>query len=186
MAVDVKLRDMREEDRDRLLAWRNLPDIRRWMYSDHLITPEEHARWFPKALKDRIRHFWIVELDGGPVGLANLYDIAPAHGRAAWAYYLAAPEARGRGIGAFVEYSVIEQAFGPFGLTKLWCEILSDNSGVIRLHQRFGFEREALFRQHIRKGGETVDVVGMGLLAADWAQLRTPMGDGLRARGFPL
>lgn len=182
----VALRPPEAADRDRLLAWRNLPEIARWMYSDHAISPDEHARWFARSLADPGRRYWIIEADGQPVGLANLYDLAPEHGRTAWAYYLADPSTRGQGIGAFVEYWVIEHVFGDLGLTKLWCEVLIDNEAVWRLHEGFGFQREALFRQHVRKAGELTDVVGLGLLASDWAATREASRARLMSRGFDL
>ena len=40
-APTVAMRPLAAGDRDRLLAWRNLPEIARWMYSDHAISPEE-------------------------------------------------------------------------------------------------------------------------------------------------
>ena len=180
----VVLRPLEAADRDRLLAWRNLPEIARWMYSDHAISPDEHARWFAGALADSARRYWIIEADGQPVGLANLYDLAPEHSRTAWAYYLAEPSTRGQGIGAFVEYWVIEHVFRALGLTKLWCEVLIDNEAVWRLHEGFGFQREALFRQHVRKVGELTDVVGLGLLASDWAATREASRARLMSRGF--
>jgi UDP-4-amino-4,6-dideoxy-N-acetyl-beta-L-altrosamine N-acetyltransferase len=185
-APTVVLRPLEAADSDRLLAWRNLPEIARWMYSDHAISPDEHARWFAGALADPGRRYWIIEVDGKPVGLANLYDLAPEQGRTAWAYYLADPSTRGQGIGAFVEYWVIERVFRDLGLTKLWCEVLIDNEAVWRLHEGFGFQREALFRQHVRKAGELTDVVGLGLLASDWAATREASRARLIARGFDL
>jgi UDP-4-amino-4,6-dideoxy-N-acetyl-beta-L-altrosamine N-acetyltransferase len=185
-APHVLLRQLGPGDRDRLLAWRNLPEVARWMYSDHAITPEEHARWFAGALADIRRRYWVIEADGRPVGLANLYDLAADQGRVAWAYYLADPSTRGQGLGAFVEYWVIEHVFGELGLNKLWCEVLIDNEPVWRLHEGFGFQREALFREHVRKNGSLTDVVGLGLLARDWAQVRGASRARLVARGFDL
>jgi len=182
----VVLRPLDDADRDRLLAWRNEPEIARWMYSDHRIGREEHARWFAAALADRRRRYWIIEADGRPVGLANLYDQAPEHGRTSWAYYLADPSTRGQGIGAFVEYWVIEHVFGELALNKLWCEVLIGNEAVWRLHEGFGFKREALFREHVRKDGAPADVVGLGLLKADWAAAREASRARLAARGFDL
>jgi UDP-4-amino-4,6-dideoxy-N-acetyl-beta-L-altrosamine N-acetyltransferase len=186
MSATITLRDVRDDDRDRLRAWRNLPEISRWMYSDHEIGPEEHARWFAAALADPRRRYWIIELDGAPVGLANLYDIDPANGKASWAYYLADPSVRGKGVGAFVEFWVIEHVFGERGLGKLWCEVLIANEAVWRLHESFGFQREALFREHVRKAGEPLDVVGLGLLARDWARVRPESLRRLREKGFDL
>jgi len=185
-APRVVLRPLQADDRDRLLAWRNMPEIGRWMYTDHTIAPEEHARWFEGAIADPRRRYWVIEADGRPVGLANLYDLAPEHARTAWAYYLADPSTRGQGIGAFVEYWVIEHVFGELKLNKLWCEVLIDNEPVWRLHEGFGFQREALFRRHVRKNGEPADVVGLGLLASDWADAREASRARLVARGFEL
>lgn len=185
-APKVVLRPLTAGDRDRLLAWRNQPEVARWMYSDHVISPDEHARWFAAALSDARRRYWVIEADSKPVGLANLYDIAPEHRRCAWAYYLADPSTRGQGIGAYVEFWVIEHVFGERGLNKLWCEVLIDNEPVWKLHEGFGFTREALFRQHVVKHGAPTDVVGLGLLASDWAQRRGASLERLRARGFDL
>ena len=182
----VLLRPLEASDSERLLNWRNLPQVARWMYSDHQITPDEHARWLAAALADPRRRYWIIEADSAPVGLANLYDLAPEHGRSSWAYYLAEPSTRGQGVGAFVEYWVIEQVFGPLGLSKLWCEVLVDNEAVWRLHEGFGFKREALLREHVRKDGAPADVVGLGLLKADWAAAREASRSRLAARGFDL
>jgi UDP-4-amino-4,6-dideoxy-N-acetyl-beta-L-altrosamine N-acetyltransferase len=185
-AAQVVLRPLAQVDSARLLAWRNQPEIARWMYSDHLISPEEHARWFAGAMADPRRCYWVIEANGTPVGLANLYDLAPEHSRTAWAYYLADPSTRGQGIGAFVEYWVIEHVFAELGLNKLWCEVLIGNEAVWRLHEGFGFQREALFRQHVRKDGQAADVVGLGLVRSDWAVARTASRERLVSRGFDL
>jgi len=182
----VALRPLQVDDREQLLAWRNLPEISRWMYSDHPISPEEHARWFDGAMHDARRCYWMIEVDQHPVGLANLYDLSKEHARTAWAYYLAEPSTRGQGIGAFVEYWVIEHVFGELGLSKLWCEVLIENEAVWRLHEGFGFQREAYFRQHIRKDGEFTDVVGLGLLKSDWLSRRSASRARLVSRGFEL
>ncbi|WP_371134678.1 UDP-4-amino-4,6-dideoxy-N-acetyl-beta-L-altrosamine N-acetyltransferase [Phenylobacterium sp.] len=185
-AIDVVMRPASLDDSARLLAWRNLPQIRRWMYTDHEISQAEHDAWYAKALADPSRRYWVVELDGAPVGLANLADIDATTRRATWAYYLAEERVRGRGIGAFVEYWMIEQVFTGLGLAKLWCEVLVDNEPVWKMHEKFGFVREALFRRHALKGGALVDVVGLGLLAEDWAAIRDASRERLGARGFPV
>jgi UDP-4-amino-4,6-dideoxy-N-acetyl-beta-L-altrosamine N-acetyltransferase len=185
-APKVELRALRAEDKDRLLAWRNSPEVAAYMYTDHQIAPDEHARWFAGIEGDGRRAYWIVEMDGQPVGLANFYDIDRSNGRCAWAYYLADPAVRGRGVGGYVEYAMIEKAFGEFSLQKLWCEVLSSNAGVLRMHQRFGFTEEARFRRHVLKNGALEDVMGLGLLAEEWAEARPRVRQTLEASGFPL
>ncbi len=185
-APTIILRDLIEADRPGLLAWRNSPEVAAYMYSDHAISPAEHDRWFDGVAGDARRRYWIIEVNGEPVGLANLADIDLTHRRCAWAYYLASPSVRGLGVGSFVEFQVIEHVFGTLKLDKLWCEVLASNEPVWKLHMLHGFEREALFRGHVIKNGRRVDVVGLGLLAQDWAARRDDMAARLRARGFTL
>jgi UDP-4-amino-4,6-dideoxy-N-acetyl-beta-L-altrosamine N-acetyltransferase len=183
-SVKAALRDLRDDDKDRILAWRNSPDVRAYMYTDHLIPPEEHARWFAGIAGDARRRYWIIEAGGAPVGLANLYDIDARQSRCAWAYYLADPSVRGMGLGSFVEYWMLQQVFETLSMRKLWCEVLASNEAVWRLHETFGFKQEARFREHVTKDGEPRDVLGLGILAAEWRERRPAMAERLRARGF--
>ncbi|HUZ12966.1 MAG TPA: UDP-4-amino-4,6-dideoxy-N-acetyl-beta-L-altrosamine N-acetyltransferase [Caulobacteraceae bacterium] len=184
MPAQVELRGVEAADREPILAWRNSPDVRAYMYTDHPISPDEHARWFAALEGDPARRYWIVELDGKPVGLANLYDIDQVNRRCAWAYYLADPATRGRGVGSFVEYWVLEYVFEALKLEKLWCEVLASNEPVWRLHESFGFLVEARLRGHVVKDGGRLDVLGLGMLAPDWRARRPAMAERLIRRGY--
>ena len=63
MAPRVELRPLEAEDRDRILAWRNSPDVRAYMYTDHVIAPDEHAAWFANIDGDESRRYWIITAD---------------------------------------------------------------------------------------------------------------------------
>ena len=179
----ITLRDADGSDRDRLFAWRNLPDVRRWMYTDHEITREEHDAWFDAMLGDTTRKYWIINLDGMPVGVANLAEINLAHSRSSWAFYLGDKRTRGRGVGAATELLVLEYVFRELGLDRLYCEVLANNLDVIGLHQSFGFVEEGRLRNHITKAGEQIDVVLLGLLANEWELRRNDSLSRLRSRG---
>jgi UDP-4-amino-4,6-dideoxy-N-acetyl-beta-L-altrosamine N-acetyltransferase len=181
--MPAHLRRVQAHDSDRLHDWRNRPEVAAYMYPDHHISPDEHARWFASAMAASDRAYWIIELDGDPVGLANLAGIDPSRRRCEWAYYLAEPSVRGRGVGAAVEFAMIDHVFGGLGLHKLWCEVLADNEAVWKLHESFGFRREALYRDHVWKAGRFQDVVGLGLLAADWETARPACAERLSQKG---
>ncbi|PHY20205.1 UDP-4-amino-4,6-dideoxy-N-acetyl-beta-L-altrosamine N-acetyltransferase [Caulobacter sp. BP25] len=186
MSATVRMRDVAEEDRERLLAWRNSPEVAAYMYSDHPIARDEHDRWFDAIPTRRDRRYWIIEVNDEPVGLVNLADIDETHRRCAWAYYLASPNVRGLGVGSYVEFWAIEYVFQRLGLNKLWCEVLLSNEAVWKLHEAYGFQREALFRDHVIKNGQSVDVVGLGLLARDWPAKREAMTARLRGKGYEI
>jgi UDP-4-amino-4,6-dideoxy-N-acetyl-beta-L-altrosamine N-acetyltransferase len=40
------------------------------------------------------------------------------------------------------------------------------------MHEKFGFRREAYYREHCIKGNEKLDVVGLAILKKEWQQLK--------------
>ena len=181
--MSLRLRLLAPEDSARVLAWRNSPQVSAYMYSDHQISQDEHDRWLTAALGAPDRRYWIIETGGAPVGLANLARIDTAAQRCEWAYYLGEASTRGQGLGSRIEYIVLRHVFEARGLNKLWCEVLLENEGVWKLHESFGFVREALYRQHVFKGGRFQDVVGLGMLRGDWETARPAIEARLRDKG---
>jgi UDP-4-amino-4,6-dideoxy-N-acetyl-beta-L-altrosamine N-acetyltransferase len=181
--MSLRLRLIEPADSARLLGWRNSPEVAAFMYTDHLISQVEHDRWFEGARAATDRRYWIIEADGEPVGLANLARIDRTARRCEWAYYLGEPSTRGKGLGSRIEYVVLRHVFETQGLNKLWCEVLVENEAVWKLHQSFGFTREALFRDHVWKDGRFQDVVGLGMLARDWDAARPGIEARLREKG---
>lgn len=161
--IGVALRRLRLDDITRVREWRNLPDVARYMYTDHHISEGEHARWFGDALDRPDRRYWIIELDGNSVGLANIVEISERHRRASWAFYLADPAVRGRGVGSFTERFMLRYAFEELGLHKLCCEVLGSNEAVVAMHQKFGFVIDGTLRQHIWKEDHFEDVVTLSM-----------------------
>ena len=171
----IALRPIASEDRDRLLEWRNAPHVAQYMYTDHLISWEEHARWFAGIGQDKNRKYWIIESNDVPVGLVNLYDIDERNKRCSWAFYLGSEDGRGAGIGSQVECAILIHVFETMGFNKLCCEVLASNESVWGMHQKFGFVKEGVLRKHVWKSGAFHDVVVLGMTAQDWAaQKSTP------------
>ena len=180
----ISLRDVRSEDKEMIRNWRNLREVARYMYSDHYITPEEHEKWFENVLKDPTRRYWIITYNGEDVGLANLYDIDNHNRRCYWAFYLASTNIRGKGVGSFVEYSVLQHVFGKLNFNRLCCEVLAFHQAVIDMHKSFGFVQEGYFRQHVMKGGQPVDVVALAIMREEWESRRGEIEGRLRAKGL--
>jgi UDP-4-amino-4,6-dideoxy-N-acetyl-beta-L-altrosamine N-acetyltransferase len=154
------------------------------MYSDHAISEEEHRTWFERVRHDPACHYQIIELDGEGVGVVYLTDIDPKNRRCFWGFYLASPAVRGRGVGSFVEYSVLRYVFDEVQLNKLCCEVFASNEGVIRMHESFGFHREGFYRQHVYKNNVFHDVVALAMLTDEWRGNRSPIEQRLHAKGI--
>jgi UDP-4-amino-4,6-dideoxy-N-acetyl-beta-L-altrosamine N-acetyltransferase len=182
--VVTSLRDVRPDDRDMIREWRNTPKVADYMYTDHVISPEEHAAWFSKVLSNPSYKYWIIVCDGEDVGLVNLYNIDRTNQRCYWAFYVISPNVRGKGVGSYAEYTVLNYVFGELKLEKLCCEVLAFNDGVVEMHRRFGFVQEGLFRKHIMKRGALNDIVCLAILRQEWEALRPQVEQNLKAKGI--
>jgi len=178
------LRPVVAGDRDMLRAWRNQPDVARFMHTEHVIGPEEHARWFVRMLSDPTVRYSVIELDGAPVGLVCITDIDLLNERCSWAFYLAEANVRGRGVGTVVEFSTMQYAFEVLGVQKLCCEVLDFNQPVIDMHRSFGFVEEGRLRRHIRKPDRRCDVVLLSMLREEWEANRPRLEERLRSKGL--
>jgi UDP-4-amino-4,6-dideoxy-N-acetyl-beta-L-altrosamine N-acetyltransferase len=158
---------MNEGDLERVLSWRNHPEVRRYMYTQHDIALEEHARWFVQASKDPARHLLVFEIDTLPFGFINIHQIASG-GIADWGFYAVpdAPKGSGRALGK----AALRYAFETVALRKLCGQALAFNERSIRFHQNLGFQQEGVLRQHHFDGQQYHDVVYFGLLASEWHQ----------------
>lgn len=180
----VSLREVRESDKEQMRQWRNSPEVARYMYTDHFITPEEHDAWFRSILNNPSCRYWIIEWNGRGVGVAHIYAIDRRHRRCSWGLYLASPEVRGQGVGAAVQYLVLRHAFEDLGLNKVSCEALAGNQRALALYRNFGFQEEGRLREHVIKNGRPADVVLLALLRAQWERQRPAMEQRLRDRGL--
>jgi UDP-4-amino-4,6-dideoxy-N-acetyl-beta-L-altrosamine N-acetyltransferase len=180
----ITLRDIQPEDKDKIRQWRNLPEVSKYMYTDHYITPEEHERWFRWILEDPTCRYWIIVCDGQDVGLVNIYSLDQRNRRCYWAFYVASPDVRGKGVGSFVEYSVLHYVFDELRLNKLCCEVLASNEAVTNMHKGFGFRQEGLFREHVVKSGVPTDIVCLAMLRHEWESLKPDIEGRLRQKGL--
>jgi len=169
---DVILKKIEEKDIETVRLWRNSPDVAKYMYSDEIITQEQQQQWYHKIKNDTSCCYWIINYKDQPVGLASINNISELFSSCYWAFYLGDTSIRGAGIGTIVEYKVIEYVFNELKLNKLRCEVFAFNTAVIQKHEKFGFRREAYYRQHIKKNDKYEDVVGLALLKSEWDILR--------------
>ena len=155
-------------------ALRNHRDVRRFMYSAHEISEEEHLNWLSSLLGSTRQTVFVVMREDALAGVVSLNAINTAHRTADWAFYLD-PELQGKGLGSAVEFWMLDHAFNAAGLEKLNCEVLESNAAVVKMHQKFGFSVEGVRRQNIEKDGERVDVVLLGITKDEWRVQRPAM-----------
>ena len=167
------LRGIAEHEIDLMRSWRNEPSVRANMYTHHEITPEEHATWWDMIAGRPDRKYFMYEFCGEPCGIVALTGIDAENNNSAWAFYTS-PGAR-KGSGSRMEFLMLEHAFGELQLHKLYCEVLAFNTAVIKMHQKFGFRIEGVFRGQHKLDERYVDIVRLGMFADEWKERRQAM-----------
>lgn len=169
--MDIELSELTAEDIELVRTWRNSKEVASFMYNEQVITSEDQVKWFKNIDWDKSR-YWIIKYNGKKLGLASINNIDKILNSCYWAFYLGDTTVRGAGIGAKVEFNVLEYVFNNLQLNKLRCEVFVTNDKVIKMHEKFGFRREAYYREHCIKGTEKLDVVGLAMLKPEWAVIR--------------
>jgi UDP-4-amino-4,6-dideoxy-N-acetyl-beta-L-altrosamine N-acetyltransferase len=165
MTENLLIRSMTEDDLPMVLTWRNHPEVRRYMFTQHEISLAEHTQWFMRVVQDNTRRLLIVQEQGSPIGYVQFSNVEPG-GVADWGFY-ARPEAS-KGTGSKLGVSALDHAFGQLKLHKVCGQAIDTNQASIRFHERWGFKREGVLRDQKRMNEQYQTLICFGLLAHEW------------------
>jgi len=172
--VDLKkcsVRVLTVTDLEQVLRWRNSDRIRQCMYSDHLISWEEHKAWFDKLQYKDDRKSLLFAYDDKPTGLLSFTEIDTVHCTAFWGFYLGEPSSI-KGLGLHMGILGMNYAFEKLKLRKICGEAIGFNQGSIQYHLRLGFKEEGRFINHIVKNDKYEDIVRFALFKEQWQEHR--------------
>lgn len=159
------IRSMTEHDLEMVYSWRNHPEIRRYMYTQHEITLNEHILWFERATKNSSKHLLIYETKIFAQGFIQFTQIGDGP-IAEWGFY-AAPDSP-KGTGTRMGNLALQYAFTRIGMHKICGEAMDFNEPSKRLHHALGFMQEGLLRDQHYDGKQFHDVHCFGLLSSEW------------------
>jgi UDP-4-amino-4,6-dideoxy-N-acetyl-beta-L-altrosamine N-acetyltransferase len=172
LSQGLTLRPMGPDDVPIVLPWRNHPDVRRFMLTRHAISPEEHAAYFERALRDPTKAYCLgIDGAGEPLGVVSIGAIDRANGTGTLGFY--ARPGTPRGTGSWLVYAGVDEAVERLRLEKLWTDAFAFNGASIRVQQKIGFRIEGVHRRQHRYDGERVDIVRLALHAEDWTRTHT-------------
>jgi len=143
-----------ETDVETILTWRNQAQVRKFSFSDCLISREEHYSWWQKVKVDPSKKWLLFEVQGESVGVVYYCDIIPAK-EAYWGFYFSnhIEDYKKLKLWFSLEEDAINYAFNELQLVSLRCEVLKMNKAALVMHKRFGY-KEINKYQHAR--GEVI------------------------------
>lgn len=165
------LRPLQKLDLELILRWRNAPEVRQAMFTQHEITWDEHQAWFHRMqADDSKRWFLYLSKNNQPSGVVYFTDLDPAQRSLFWGFYASPESAPGSGLRMSLD--ALDKVFNELALEKLNAEVLATNLRSLDMHKKVGFAEEDLFREQFFNGAQRIDVIRLGMLASEWPVCR--------------
>lgn len=170
----LKFAKLKEADLEQVLQWRVSPDVTRFMTTDIEYNLENQKKWFAKISKDDSARYWVIELDGKPIGVINLIEIDRTHRRCSIGYYIG--DVGSRSIGFMIPPYIYNYVFNNLGMHKIYGEIIEGNDNLLKMHKIHGWRQVGIFKDHVFKYGKFSDVYIVELLSDSWKELQPKFG----------
>jgi UDP-4-amino-4,6-dideoxy-N-acetyl-beta-L-altrosamine N-acetyltransferase len=160
-----QIRAVKVDDLPILLVWRNHPEIRRYMLTQHEITLEEHKKWFAINSHDKTKQLLLVLEEDLPIGYVQFSKVKDG-GVADWGFY-ASPQSL-KGAGHKIGKTALKYAFEVLRLNKICGQALDFNHISQAFHLRLGFTKEGILKDQCQVDGKYHDLICFGLTNVEW------------------
>lgn len=177
--VGIYLRRMTYQDTDRIVAWRNSPQVRKNFIYQELFTRESHENWIRTQVETgHVIQTVICDLETDrPLGSVYIRDIDRQHQKAEYGIFIGEADARGRGVGTAAAKLMLRFSFEEAGLHRVYLRALAENKQAIRSYEKAGFCKEGLLRDDVCIAGVYRDIVWMAALAPEKDLAKAPEQD---------
>jgi RimJ/RimL family protein N-acetyltransferase len=178
------LRRVQPGDVDRLLEFRNKPEVYQWLLKTVVDEDEFRAAWL-RTLTEPRDLSTVVELDGLVIGTASLevFDgmgqdgSEPTVGAEALIGYTIDPAYAGNGYATEIAGALLRIAFEDAGVRRVTAGCYADNAASVRVLEKIGMRREQYGVQdswHAELGW--IDGATYALLAEEWVRASAAPG----------
>jgi RimJ/RimL family protein N-acetyltransferase len=143
----LELRPVTDEDVDRILEYRNLPEVTRWLLRTEVDPASFRAAW-RYAAEDPDDHSVAVALDGVVIGTVSLEVVdgmgqpgMPSRTEARLGYVFD-PAYGGQGYATEAVTAMVAYAFDRLAVRRITAECFADNLASVRILEKVGMRRE--------------------------------------------
>lgn len=169
--IEINLRIMQEKDLETVLKWRNSERVRFNMFTDHIITMEEHLEWFNNINKSNKDVYLVFEYNRMPLGLSYFNKIDRINQTSFWGFYIGDDQPP-RGCGTLMGFLSLNYAFFSLDLRKVYGEVFAFNSNAVYLFKKLGFKQEGYLKGHALKKDIYEDVIIFSIFVNEWLNKR--------------
>jgi len=173
----VTLRPPVESDVPVCVQWLNDPEVIRFLGPRQSgMTIELEREFFKKLGEDANSVFWVIELEGRPIGTSSIFEIDWKNGTATTATLIGDKGVWRKGYGIDAMRVRAEYAFGELRLNKLNSQAIYENEGSRRAQLAVGYREVGIRHQERWREGRWWDMWLSEFLREDWEQSRSGQG----------
>ncbi len=143
----LELRPVRDEDVARILEYRNMPEVTRWLLRTEVDPVSFKAAW-RRAAEDPNDHSVAVVLGDVVIGTVSL-DVVDGMGQPGMAPrteaelgYIFDPAYAGQGYATEAVAAIVAHAFDRLGVRRITAGCFADNLASVRILEKVGMRRE--------------------------------------------
>ncbi len=151
------------EEKEIVRNCRNNENIRKMMFSDSIISSEEHSNFINKLRKDNNNFYWIVKKGNEFIGTISMNRVDMINKNAYIGIYTN-PDYKLPGAGSILIKCLKKLAFGEANLHTLKLEVIDKNERAINFYKKSGFIDEGRLKEIVFRENRWYDVIIMGTM----------------------
>lgn len=138
MGNDLTIRNVTKNDSELLFNWRNEDSVRIFSRNSHLLTWEEHEKWFNKIINSNTGEslIYIFEKSGKKIGMTR---IDKAVGDSSEISIILDPKFRGKGLSKQLLSTTLDIIAKDFTYERIIATVHQDNIASQRAFKALGF-----------------------------------------------
>jgi UDP-4-amino-4,6-dideoxy-N-acetyl-beta-L-altrosamine N-acetyltransferase len=138
VANDFEFRRMQKNDLGLVLEWRQKSHVEKYMLTQFVGDEATQLQWYDNQVKREDREYWIILVQGRPIGLINLIDVTyPNKETADAGFYIGEPEFSN--MAGFILPCFYNYVFNDCGFRKINGNVILGNP-IIHLHKMHGYK----------------------------------------------
>jgi UDP-4-amino-4,6-dideoxy-N-acetyl-beta-L-altrosamine N-acetyltransferase len=168
-ALLINFVHLNQQQREVVRTWRNSEKIRKWMYTDHIISQVEHKIFLRDLEDSNAAFYWLVRMWDNDIGVLYFPHVDFNNKNAYFGIY-SNPDSRILGVGKKLDMLALKLVFECAGFQSLWLEVIEDNK-ISYLHKEMGFVEAGKLREFVQKDNTWKNVLVMGLVREEFLEL---------------
>ncbi|MFD1334548.1 GNAT family N-acetyltransferase [Oceanobacillus iheyensis] len=169
----IYLRGMEEEDIPYKVSWINNSNFRSTLNFDYPVSKVGTKKWLNSvAGNPNRRDFFVCNKENDkPIGYGGLLNIDYKNSKAESYMGIGDLNSQGKGYGYDIRKLILDYAFNELNLNKVYAYVWEQNTPMINLNKKTGFQIEGLLREDILSHGELRNRFIMGITKRDYQNL---------------